>query len=147
MDKNDFINIIVDLLKEGKTTEIQAHGISMFPLLLPGDKLKISPERTYAKGDIIVFKGKETLIAHRIISISNTKVICKGDSLFSTDPILSEQGILGKVIGRTRKNSYRSVNHWIFRFAKQLMPRLGKFPRVIIRYTAILYLKLTHHSI
>nr|WP_321408336.1 S26 family signal peptidase [uncultured Carboxylicivirga sp.] len=147
MDKNDFINIIVDLLKEGKTTEIQAHGISMFPLLLPGDKLKISPEGNYTKGDIIVFKGTETLIAHRIITISDTKVMCKGDSLFSADPILSQQDILGKVIGRTRKNSYQSVNHWIFRISKQLMPHLGKFPRVIIRYNALLYLKLKHQSI
>jgi len=142
LDKNSIINIAIELLKEGQTTEILAHGISMFPFLLPGDRLKISPTQTFTNGDIVIYKGAETLVAHRIIKMEKEIVICKGDSLYIPDPSLLKNNILGVVIGRTRNNSYRSFSHWKYKFAKKTMPILGKYPRILIRYTALAYLKI-----
>ncbi len=143
MDKYTFINIAINLLSEGRTTEIPAYGISMFPILLPGDVLTIHPETYYQTGDIVVFKGASTLIAHRIIKIKDSTITCKGDSMIATDQPLKQSAILGKVIARNRKGKYRSVNHWTFRLAKRIMPHSGKYPTLIIRFLSLVYLKLT----
>ncbi|MBS2100245.1 S24/S26 family peptidase [Carboxylicivirga linearis] len=146
MDKNSFIHIVINLLEEGKTTELLAHGISMFPFLLPGDRLKISPKQDFTTGDIVIFKGTETLVAHRIVKMESENIICKGDSLYLSDPVLLKQNILGVVVGRTRNNSYRSGSHWKYKLAKKIMPTLGKYPRIFIRYTALAYLKMKKNS-
>nr|WP_319399706.1 S26 family signal peptidase [uncultured Carboxylicivirga sp.] len=142
MDKHKLISITKSLLKEGHTTEIVAHGISMFPTLLPGDTLQIAPNECFDKGDIIVFMGKDSLIAHRVINYKEDEIISMGDSLFIADPCLKQSDILGKVIGRTRKNKFLSIEHWSFRLSKRMMPKIGRYPRLLIRYCALIYTRI-----
>lgn len=141
MDKAQIINLSIEILNQGKTTEIIANGISMFPLLRPGDILKIQPKVPIKTGDIIVFKGETTLIAHRIKLISGDKIYCKGDSLFSMDTPITFQEVLGKVIARKRKGKIKPVTNWLHRLFSRFLPYTGKYISFIFRWWAILWLK------
>ncbi len=142
MDKQTIISLAIELLKEGKTTKIVANGISMFPLLHPGDILTIQPTQEITIGDIVVFKAETSLIAHRVVKIFDNKIYCKGDSLFSVDKPFLLNETLGKVIerqrdGKTIKNT--SLSHRLF---AKIIPYTGKYPSLLFRWWAILWLKL-----
>lgn len=142
MDKQSIINLAIQLLKEGKTTELVANGISMFPMLHPGDTLIIQPRQNIKLGDVIVFKGSDILVAHRIVRIENDQVYCKGDSLFSMDPPIFIEDILGKVVERRRQNKVKSLDTGIRKlFAKQ-MPKTRKYPSLLFRWWALIWLKV-----
>ncbi len=142
MDRHQIIQIATSILKDGHTTEIPAFGISMFPTLLPGDRLVIEPTEVPKIGDIVVFKGKDSLIAHRLVKVIDDQYICLGDSLFSCDPPIKKTDILGRVIQRTRNGKSQSEKHFRFKLTKRIMPHLGKYPRLLIRYSALSYAKL-----
>lgn len=50
------------------------------------------------QGDIISFKQDENIITHRIIEISDNKIITKGDSNNAQDEPINKDKVIGKVI-------------------------------------------------
>ena len=75
----------------------------MSPLINKGDKLyieRVKMERL-KRGDIVVYLSNKKLISHRVIKITENKVICKGDNVpFYDQPVKAEL-----IIGRVRKIS------------------------------------------
>ncbi|WP_430816286.1 S26 family signal peptidase [Carboxylicivirga sp. RSCT41] len=112
---------LIQLLSEGQEVEVPAHGMSMFPLLKPGDILLVSPGKPQ-KGDIGVFISQNKLIAHRIYALKNKTYHFKGDGLIHSDPPVSNTNVLGTVIGRRRNNKYSNCNKGWFLIFKKLMP-------------------------
>lgn len=54
----------------------------------------------YAPGDVVVYKNDaDTLIVHRIVSITDGEVITKGDANQKEDPAFPEERIVGTVKG------------------------------------------------
>ena len=88
------LNRILTLYRE---TELKVEGISMMPVICPGDTVTIKENEKYYRGDIIVYAYKKILLVHRILKIENDLILCKGDNSFRIEDITTDQ-IIGKVI-------------------------------------------------
>ncbi|WP_075591550.1 S24/S26 family peptidase [Labilibacter marinus] len=101
-----FEQTFVSLLEQGKEIEIPVYGLSMFPVLMPGDRVKVVKGDKLRIGDVIVFKNNGNLIAHRLLAvdIENKVVLSKGDALKKSDKVYSLQSILGVAIVHKRNN-------------------------------------------
>jgi len=96
---------------------------SMRPLFKQGDILVLKTSKI-GRGDIIIFRDGDILCCHRVIGIikSNNKrdYITKGDYLFYRDKMITEEVVLGKVIGVKR-------NGKMTRLDNRFWETMGKF--------------------
>jgi len=117
---------------------------SMVPLILPKDKPLISKAASYKLNDIVVFKKKDRLIAHRIIYVSpnNNFFITKGDNNLSSDGKIKKEEILGKVTKVKRGNQvvdlfhvYLAQSFSYLRALKEVVKKLNskKIPFIILK--------------
>lgn len=136
-------SVVIHLLSEGHVVEIHAGGYSMFPLLRPGDKLVVQPQKgSLSCGDIIVFDRGDVLVAHRLIEFRPDQVVCKGDGFVTYDTPVDLRKVVGKVTHRIRKEVSvdLSLKRYVW-FAKMML----RFPRIMglfFNYTAKGYHKL-----
>ncbi len=98
----------IDILNDGRTVEIPVYGLSMFPLYLPGDTVRVKYKNisNLISGDVVVFKVGNKLIMHRLLNVNLTKnqLLCKGDGLIFKDPIVNFTDYLGVVIAHYRRS-------------------------------------------
>ena len=86
------------LLKFNSPITMIVNGVSMQPTLFTGDSIKVTPEKEYHPGDILVFFYKNNnIIVHRLLRFQNDIYYCKGDNSFRMEDVLGEQ-IIGKVM-------------------------------------------------
>jgi signal peptidase I len=90
-------NIIKTILLK-KQCSLKIKGISMEPLIHDEEEVKIEKPNKLRCGDIIVFNHKKRgLVVHRIISISNTVIIAKGDNAIKSE-IINFDDVIGRVV-------------------------------------------------
>ena len=99
---NRLLRLSADLLCNGFSVRVTAHGSSMFPLIRTGDRITISPEPHPKIGDVVVVRRNGAILCHRLVKMFEkdgvTHYQTRGDSVRSPDdPILSNE-LLGKVI-------------------------------------------------
>src|SRR5262249_10331884 len=89
-------------------------GVSMFPVLLSGDKALVKRTRVedLKVGDIIVWsKTRGNTVAHRITSLDLTAdpslIVTKGDLLQELDEPLQPGDVLGKIVAVLRGGQVR----------------------------------------
>jgi len=75
---------------------------SMYPTIIPEDKILFVENKQLIVGDIIIFKNKNSLIAHRLIKKNDTNLITKGDNNIQSETI-RKQDVLGKVLFINKK--------------------------------------------
>jgi len=100
-----FLKLVIDLLCQGKSVRFRAPGRSMFPTIREGDAITVTPiaPDSVQRGDIILYRVKCGVVAHRLIRIERNKegsfrFLFRSDTWGTWDePVLAEQ-ILGKVI-------------------------------------------------
>ena len=114
-------SVLLELLKEGRSTEVHAKGISMYPLLRPNDKLLVTPTKAKV-GDIAVFDRKDVLVAHRVYKIIEDIYFLKGDSLIFEDQPIPQDKILGIVTERSRNGKSVNTKSIRFKILKIIMP-------------------------
>jgi signal peptidase I len=103
---------LLDIWREqGRVSEIVVYGRSMEPMIPRGARLVVShaPE-SLVPGDIVVYKNRDHLTAHRIVEILEAQdgarqYRTKGDANDETDPPIAEPLILGKVMEILRPRS------------------------------------------
>lgn len=71
---------------------------SMEPEISVGDLLIVAEQKSYEVGDVIVYQDGKTAVTHRIVSISETEVITRGEANNTDDDPISPEAIKGKVI-------------------------------------------------
>jgi len=89
-------------------------GGSMNPTLDDSDILEILPCRTASlrPGDVILFlpTGYETAVVHRVVKLTPTGIISRGDNNDRDDPwLLQSEQILGRVIAARRGAALRRM--------------------------------------
>jgi hypothetical protein len=96
----------LNLLSEGKSIRIKAHGYSMFPCIKPGSLILIEPISIKGyphPGEIIAIKREAGLIVHRLskIIIKNgiRYYIARGDSAAYADQPVKIDKIAGRITG------------------------------------------------
>ncbi|MCU4155458.1 S24/S26 family peptidase [Carboxylicivirga sp. A043] len=132
---------LIQLLQEGKQVEVPAHGMSMYPLLKPGDILFVSPQKP-EKGDIGVFISQNVLIAHRVYKQENATYYFKGDGLVFADRPVNTTEVIGTVVSRKRHNKDKSCHKGLFWIFKKTMPQLTFITGRLFYYMGRIQLKL-----
>jgi len=99
-------DISLQLLSEGKTIRIKAHGYSMYPCIRPGSIVLIEPIALKGKpapGEIIAIKRESGLVVHRMVKtvVKNgiTLYIARGDSNAYSDNPVAYDKIIGRITG------------------------------------------------
>jgi hypothetical protein len=74
-------------LARGVSVQLTARGGSMWPFLLPGDVLTLTPGRRARLGDVVLVEhpGVEFGVVHRVVAALPGRVLTKGDALPRTD--------------------------------------------------------------
>lgn len=113
---------------------IPISGRSMLPLIRDGDRVLVRHGHTdVRRGDIVVFRQGDQLIAHRVLRIcqggagrgtgrgTGPTFITKGDNVLHLDRPLSGSKILGRVLAVRRGNQHLSLNTAGWRLAGWLI--------------------------
>lgn len=104
--RNILKNVGYDLLAEGKTIRIKAHGYSMYPCIKPGSIILIEPlmlKGNPVPGEIIAIRRQSGLVVHRLTKIIRKNgienFIARGDSNARSDNPVTLGVIAGRIIG------------------------------------------------
>ena len=93
-------------------------GISMYPLLRQRkDSVHIVKiNKTLKKNDVILYQGDSgQYVLHRIIKIKNGNYIICGDNQWQKEYGITDEHIIGLMIGYYRKEKYHTVNSFGFK--------------------------------
>jgi signal peptidase I len=98
-------NVGLNLLSEGKTIRIKAHGYSMYPCIKPGSVLLIEPLKLKGlpkPGEVVAIRRENGLVVHRITKIVRKNgtdfYIARGDSNARSDNPVKLAMIPGRII-------------------------------------------------
>jgi len=88
---------------------VPASGTSMLPLIHEGDMLLVVHHvRRWRRGDVMVFRSPDGLIAHRVLHIKRTGgqtvLLTKGDNAPRIDPPVVASQIVGRVVRIDKAN-------------------------------------------
>lgn len=101
---------------------LRVTGASMLPAIWPGDVLRVQyctiPD--LQRGQILLYRRQEKLVAHRITRIHFDSVITRGDSVHHDDPPVGQSEIVGQVVSVVRQG--RPVSQRL-----SLLRRIGAF--------------------
>jgi signal peptidase I len=95
---------IADALKRRGRISLRVHGTSMLPWVRPKDIAlirQISMENVRC-GDVVLFRRESRLFVHRIVekrgSLDASQLFSKGDAHPTSDGVVQEQELLGRVM-------------------------------------------------
>jgi len=154
MLENLDISFLRDFSKDiisNNIVKIRAGGNSMYPFIKKGTVLIIEKVEfsTLKKGDVVVFKGGEKLIAHRLIRFVKTEnaklLLCKGDSRSSYDAPFGADKYIGKVIGKEKENKYIAFNTRLYVYYNCFLAFISPFTPII--YNTIRFFKHTFFKV
>ena len=87
---------------------------SMSPTIKSGDLVIVKNKNNYNVDDIIVFNADlNSIVTHRIINISDSTIITKGDNNYANDLPITKDKIIGKVVKIIPVINYPLVRHAI----------------------------------
>jgi len=84
-DSTKFADLATELLERGHSVRFQAPGRSMHPTIKEGETITVEPTAPseVKKGDIILYRGESSVIAHRVVRIeqkaSSSKATLKAE--------------------------------------------------------------------
>jgi signal peptidase I len=72
LNANNFEKLFTELLQDGHSVKFRAPGDSMYPTICDGDEVTVTPIDAISvhKGDIILYRNKSGVTAHRVIRIA-----------------------------------------------------------------------------
>ena len=73
---------------------LRVAGVSMLPRLLPDDVLDVRPESRVRLGDVVVFRSRGILIAHRVIGVAGA-LLTAGDASRGQTEHVDRADVLG----------------------------------------------------
>jgi hypothetical protein len=115
LGSSDFGYLSGELLSLGCGVRFRAPGTSMHPTIRHGDVITVEPvaPSNLKKGDIILYRFQNGLIAHRIVNIEEKNgcgltFILRGDASVTDDAPVNPEQVLGKVVCLER--GHRSID-------------------------------------
>lgn len=105
-------------------------NLSMFPLILPNDRIgRVVKKNEYELNDIVVFGQKGRLIAHRVIWFDRThnRYITKGDRNRHSDNSVKKNKILGAVVSVKRDRAELKLNSFYLTQSLLYFQELSEF--------------------
>lgn len=105
-----FVEVSSELLARGYGVRFRASGGSMRPAICDGDLITVAPaaEGRVLPGNVIVYRDRGRLFAHRIVSVKvdehgrRSGVLLRGDAALACDAPVSADQVLGEVVAVQR---------------------------------------------
>ena len=114
---NGFVELTAELLERGTCVRFQAAGHSMYPAIKDGEMIKVEPVEPshIKKGDIVLYRMKKGVIAHRVVHIKRRNndppfFVLRGDTLETCDGIVEPRQVIGRVISVERNGHDYKLN-------------------------------------
>jgi phage repressor protein C with HTH and peptisase S24 domain len=100
-----FIETLKDLLARGHVVRFQADGWSMHPTIRYGEMITVEPlgESPVRTGDVLLYRHARTAIAHRLVRVTSTELVLRGDAADCCDAPISSDQLLGRVVAVERR--------------------------------------------
>lgn len=110
----------------GKRNWVSVTGTSMLPILAEGDRLLVEHGCSHPRrGDIIICRWGQGLIAHRILQVSvgakGNRFLTKGDNTTTLDSVFEESQVIGKALGVEKNGKYISFQTASAQIANRLI--------------------------
>lgn len=126
---------IEEVLREGKSIQIQPQGYSMYPLIVPGRDeviLRAVDPAKLRRGDVVLYRREGSiLVLHRIWKKRSDGFYMVGDNQTKVEgPIAGEQ-IRAVMTGLIRKEKHLSAGNPGYRFLAAVWLLLRPFRRAI----------------
>jgi hypothetical protein len=114
--KDDFCGIAEEVLGKGNSLAFVAGGASMAPFIKDGDTVIVQPAGSLRRGDVALCKTPEgRLILHRVVKVTLSGVVTRGDACCTDDGVTP----FGDALGKAVKVSGRGFNfHFRFPFGR-----------------------------
>lgn len=101
MKNNNFVEMefLLDILKESGTIKLPVQGKSMEPFLKEGrDSVVLNlPDGELKKGDIVVYKRKNTYVMHRVVDVQQNTLSIMGDNEINPDNGVNKNTVVAVV--------------------------------------------------
>lgn len=123
------VEAAVELLRAtGGTARLHVAGLSMAPLLRPGDVIIVRLGGLQPRlGDVVVRRQDDALVVHRVVKVTGEHILTKGDATLSLDPPATPDDVLGIVTG-IEGTSRLDLSHGVWR---ALNPALAVYSRLV----------------
>ena len=96
---DDFCGIAEEVIGKGNNLSFIAGGASMSPFIKDGDTVCVQPAQSLHIGDITLCRTPEgRLILHRVVQVTTSGVVTRGDACFTDDGVTFFENTLGRVV-------------------------------------------------
>ncbi len=125
------VEAAIELLSAaGGTARLHVAGLSMAPLLCPGDVVIVQLGKLQPRlGDVVVRRQDGALVVHRVVKVTGEHIITKGDASLLADPPTTLDDILG-VVTAIEGASAVDLTHGVWR---ALGPALAAYSLLVGR--------------
>ena len=130
-------SLAAEALRRFGELRLRVSGSSMLPALWPGDLLVIrrAPLAELSRGDLVLFLRQGRFFVHRVLEVSASGLLTRGDALAAPDPPVSPQELLGRVISiwRNGRSAPPLPPGWLARSLACLVGRSTRVHDLVIR--------------
>ena len=137
---NLLLDLSNELLRNGQSVRFSAPGRSMYPTIREGAPITVQPVSPSAvqKGDIILYRWRQGVIAHRIVEIENPKgessrFVLRGDASGACAESVIPEQILGKVVAVDRGGRRIDLYSLRSKIERMLRPWASRCKKWVIR--------------
>lgn len=134
----EYLPVLRELLREGKTVSLNISGSSMAPFFVhQRDRVLLSPvTETLKKGDIAIFQRQDgRYVLHRICRVTGDKqYYFIGDAQTEAEGPIQREQIFGIVTAVCRKNRWIRPGDFWWGFFRRVWLRIIPLRRIIIGF-------------
>jgi signal peptidase I len=105
-------DLVADVVRLSGQVQLKVSGVSMVPVLWPGDLLTVHPIEpgNFTPGSVLVFRQNNRLVVHRLLRREGAQLVTRGDSRPCLDAPVSSAEILGRVEAAQRNGRSLSLH-------------------------------------
>lgn len=133
--------LAAEVLRDSGELRLRVTGSSMLPSLWPGDSLLIRRVRLseVAPGDLVLFARNQRFFVHRVLKLSDDRLLTRGDSVPVADPVVGPDELLGRVqsISRDGAERYSRPLGVFGRLLASVLRRSSRFSNLLLRSRSV----------
>jgi hypothetical protein len=97
------------LARSGRTFEARISGVSMGHTIPDGSLVRIEPVTRAAPGDVIAFRERDRIVAHRVRFRARAHLLLLGDGYTIPDIPVKETSVIGRVAALELRGQWHEV--------------------------------------
>jgi hypothetical protein len=92
------VALALEVVRAGGFVWLAADGLSMMPLLRPGDRLLVAPAGEVRRGQVVLARLGGRLVAHRVVRVDGLGITMRGDACDRDDLRIPAEALVGRVV-------------------------------------------------